>query len=128
MTRSLQSCPRRPRAALPGRLDVGDQRPGTRQVLGNGQAVLCSSLADQVSWESKTYQNSVFTRRLIEGLESKGNKTNLADAYDYLKDAVESEVLRDRGELQTPVLNTKLWLGSGAILAVKPAKPRPNLK
>lgn len=96
--------------------------------LGNGQAVLCSSLADQVSWESKSYQNSVFTRRLIEGLESKGNKTNLADAYDYLKDAVESEVLRDRGELQTPVLNTKLWLGSGAILAVKPAKPRPNLK
>jgi tetratricopeptide (TPR) repeat protein len=96
--------------------------------LGNGQAVLCSSLADQVSWESKTYQNSVFTRRLIEGLESKGNKTNLADAYDYLRDAVESEVLRDRGELQTPVLNTKLWLGSGAILAVEPAKPRPNLK
>lgn len=96
--------------------------------LGNGQAVLCSSLADQVSWESKNYQNSVFTRRLIEGLESKGNKTNLADAYDYLKDAVESEVLRDRGELQTPVLNTKLWQGSGAILAVKPARPRPNLK
>lgn len=97
-------------------------------VLGTGQAVLCSSLADQLSWESKTYQNSVFTRRLIEALNSKGEKTTLSDAYSYLRDAVESEVLRDRGALQTPVLNQKLWSGGDAILTVTPKNPRPGLK
>jgi tetratricopeptide (TPR) repeat protein len=95
--------------------------------LGKGQAVLCSSIADQLSWESKTYQNSVFTRRLIESLGVNGEKTTLQAAYKHLRDAVESEVLRDRGQLQTPVLNEKLWVGSDAMLSVKPTKPRPGL-
>jgi uncharacterized caspase-like protein len=95
--------------------------------LGKGQAVLCSSLADQLSWESKTYQNSVFTRRLIEALSAEGEKTTLQTAYKQLRDSVESEVLRDRGQLQTPVLNQKLWSGADAMLCVKPTKPRPGL-
>jgi uncharacterized caspase-like protein len=95
--------------------------------LGTGQAVLCSSLADQLSWESRNYQNSVFTRRLIEALSKDGDKTTLKSAYDYLRDAVESEVLRDRGQMQTPVLNEKQWSGSDAVLSVIPTKPRPGL-
>jgi tetratricopeptide (TPR) repeat protein len=98
----------------------------TELSLGTGQAVLCSSLADQVSWESSKYQNSVFTRRLIEALSVNGDKTTLKSAYDYLRDAVESEVLRDRGEVQTPVLNEKQWTGADAVLSVIPAKPRPG--
>lgn len=95
--------------------------------LGTGQAVLCSSLADQLSWESRNYQNSVFTRRLIEALSVNGDKTTLRTAYDYLRDSVESEVLRDRGQVQTPVLNEKQWVGSDAVLSVIPSKPRPGL-
>lgn len=95
--------------------------------LGKGQAVLCSSLADQLSWESKAYQNSVFTRRLIEALACNGEKTTLTEAYRYLRDTVESEVLHDRGELQTPILNAKQWQGADAVISIKPTKPRSSV-
>lgn len=94
---------------------------------GEGQAVLCSSLAEQISWESKTYHNSVFTRRLIDGLRSRGQDTKLTDAYDFMRDRVETEVLRDRGEEQTPVLNLSKWKGAPPVLSVVPASPRPGM-
>lgn len=99
----------------------------SKVTMGSGQAVLCSSLADQISWESKSYPNSVFTRRLIEALRSKGDKTKLTEAYQLLKDKVESEVLRDRGEEQTPVLNMKAWTGGEPMLGATPSNPRPGL-
>lgn len=95
--------------------------------VGTGQAVLCSSLADQVSWESKQYENSVFTRRLIEGLKQRGGSSSLSEAYAHMRSEVESEVLRDRGELQTPVLNMRSWAGADPILSAKPTSPRPGL-
>lgn len=85
---------------------------------GAGQSILCSSQADQVSWESKKYPNSVFTKRLMEGLVVDGDKTSLVKAYDYLKDKVESEVMTDRGERQTPILDTSLWSGDNVMIAV----------
>lgn len=100
--------------------DIENLKPGT------GQAILCSSLADQVSWESKQYENSVFTHRLIESLKQSG-KTPLTQAYTKLRSEVESEVLRDRGELQTPVLNMQSWNGTDPILSVTPASPRAGL-
>lgn len=90
--------------------------------IGRGQMIICSSLADQVSWESKTYENSVFTRRFIEALQSKGTQTGMLDAYNQLKIAVESEVLRDRGNLQTPMLLNQKWIGADPVLAVEVAK------
>jgi tetratricopeptide (TPR) repeat protein len=87
--------------------------------IGRGQMVLCSSLADQVSWESKNYENSVFTRRLMEALQSNGADTSVLDAYKRLKIAVESEVLRDRGNLQTPLLINQQWLGRDPVLAIE---------
>lgn len=75
-----------------------------------GQFVLCSSQANQQSWESKNYQNSVFTHWLIEGLKTKGPSTTLGDAYDFMKQRVEDEVLRDRGAQQTPLIK-KSWQG-----------------
>jgi tetratricopeptide (TPR) repeat protein len=77
---------------------------------GEGEILLCSSFADQVSWESKQYPNSVFTRRLIEGMQSKGPSTTFSQAFIATKNKVEEEVLRDRGELQTPIIK-KSWLG-----------------
>lgn len=96
--------------------------------LGSGQAILCSSLADQVSWESKNYENSVFTRKLIDALTKHGDRLGLTQAYDYLKSDVESEVLRDRGELQTPALNMKAWDGADPVLSVMPSSPRPGMQ
>jgi hypothetical protein len=117
-------------STVDGSGDKGLIRQGfdvSKVAMGSGQAVLCSSLADQVSWESKSYPNSVFTRRLLEALRSKGDKTKLTDAYQHLKDKVESEVLRDRGEEQTPVLNMKSWTGGEPVLGATPSNPRPGL-
>jgi uncharacterized caspase-like protein len=69
-----------------------------------GQIVVCSSSSDQVSWESKEYPNSVFTRRLIQALDSQGTETTLTDAYKLMKAKVEEEVLRDRQTLQNPAI------------------------
>ena len=87
--------------------------------IGSGQMVLCSSMAEQVSWESKKYENSVFTRRLIESLRVNKDKTTLLEAYKRLKILVESEVLRDRSNLQTPVIWNKDWSGKDPVLAVQ---------
>ena len=108
------------------KIEISDSQT-LRLHLGSGQSVLCSSLADQVSWESKRYQNSVFTKQLMEALQCKGTATTLTDAYNYLKDAVEQEVLRDQAVIQTPILNTKLWTGGDAVVAIKAAKPRKGL-
>lgn len=96
-------------------------------VSGTGQLVISSSMPDQVSWESKAEPNGVFTRYLIEGLRQKGTATKLGEAYSYMKDKVQEEVLRDRGVLQTPVLKSK-WEGSDLALLALPTKPRPGLK
>jgi uncharacterized caspase-like protein len=92
-------------------------------VQGSGQFVICSSQPNQVSWESKKYQNSVFTHFLIEGLKE---KTKLGEACNYMKDKVQQEVLRDRGELQDPVVGSH-WEGDDLVVGVVPAAPTPGL-
>jgi len=86
--------------------------------IGSGQMIICSSSADQVSWESKNYENSVFTRKLMEALQTSKERTTMWEAYKQLKILVETEVLRDRGDLQTPVMWNKTWQGQDPILAV----------
>jgi tetratricopeptide (TPR) repeat protein len=93
---------------------------------GCGQLVICSSQPNQVSWESKNYPNGVFTHYLLEGLRKHGSQTTLSDACQYMKDNVQNEVLKDRGELQTPVLKSK-WQGNDLILGVGPTAPQPGL-
>ncbi len=89
---------------------------------GTGQLVICSSEPNQVSWESRRYPNGVFTRKLIEALRGKDGKISLGDAFQQMKDSVLSEVLKDRGELQTPVLKSR-WSGKDLILSTPPARP-----
>ena len=85
--------------------------------VGEGQIVVASSLSGQLSWESENYPNSVFTRRLIEGLRLKGKTTGISDAFAYMRGKVEDEVLRDRGEMQTPIILTSGWSGGDLALA-----------
>jgi hypothetical protein len=71
----------------------------------SGQIILCSSEKSQQSWESQEYPNGVFTKRLIDALNSKGVGTKLGDAFIDLKSNVEGEVLRDRNQMQTPQIS-----------------------
>lgn len=90
---------------------------------GTGQMVICSSAPNQVSWESKQYPNGVFTHHLISSLRK---KTRLADAFDWLHDQVQTEVLQDRGELQTPVMKSQ-WKGNALSIIASPSGPRAGI-
>jgi tetratricopeptide (TPR) repeat protein len=97
------------------------------EAVGRGEIIIASSQADQVSWESRNYPNSTFTHGLLEGLAKKGKMTSLQEAFKYMKEKVEEEVLRDRAEIQTPVLITGKWQGGDLLLAAPPVEPRPGL-
>lgn len=99
-----------------GNFDVG-QIP-----MGKGMLIICSSEPNQVSWESKKYENGVFTKRLIDGFSSRGQYTRLNEAFKLLKDSVQKEVLEERGELQQPVMKS-VWKGDDLVLASKPVSP-----
>jgi TPR repeat protein len=90
---------------------------------GQGQIVISSSASNQRSFESKRYDNGVFTKQLIAALQAKGNKTTLNQAFNYLKERVETEVRFDRMLTQTPVMRSK-WSGGELILIAVPAAPR----
>lgn len=92
---------------------------------GSGQMVICSSDKNQTSWESKDYPNSVFTRSLIDSLQSAGINGDVNSVFDLVKDKVQSEVVRERGVLQTPVLEASKWSGKDLVVNCPPVKPRP---
>jgi len=93
---------------------------------GTGQLVISSSSPSQVSWESKAYENSIFTRCLIDALRKNGNATTLGDAFSSMRDKVQEQVLRERGVLQTPVLKSK-WKGEDLRISTPPTRPTPGL-
>ncbi len=93
-------------------------------IAGKGQIVISSSGAAQRSWESKRYQNGVFTRNLIEVLtKEQQDKSDIQSAFDDLKDKVQSEVKFDRQAFQTPVMHSK-WEGEPLRISAKPVSPR----
>ena len=93
---------------------------------GTGQLVISSSNTAEISWESKKYQNSVFTRCLIESLRQHGNATTLGEAFDNLHNTVREQVLLERGVLQEPILKSK-WKGLDLRISVPPSSPRPGI-
>lgn len=95
--------------------------------VGTGQLVICSSEPSQTSWEAREVPNSVFTRRLLEGLALKGKNTTLGDTFNYLQKKVQEDVLRDRGQMQTPVLKSK-WEGKDLVINTPPSEPRKGLQ
>ncbi|MCW5821546.1 MAG: SEL1-like repeat protein [Cyanobacteria bacterium TGS_CYA1] len=93
------------------------------ELAGKGQVVITSSSANERSWESKRYKNGVFTHNLIDALQQAGDGTNLADAFEDLKEKVLTEVQFDRKSTQTPVMNNQ-WSGESLALLKAPARPR----
>lgn len=90
---------------------------------GEGQIVISSSASNQRSFESKRYKNGVFTRQLIDALQVKPQNTSLNEAFNRLKEQVETEVRFDRQLEQTPVMRSR-WSGGELILLAVPAGPR----
>lgn len=92
---------------------------------GSGQMVICSSAPDEQSWESKRYENGVFTRKLLENLRKHGPKTPIEEAVQSSILDVNNEVKEDYpGMRQTPQLHSA-WKGEDLILAVRPIDPQP---
>lgn len=94
--------------------------------VGSGQMVIASSSEDQVSWESKNGTNGVFTANLLESLRKKGKDTTIGEMFSELKERVQEQVLRERGRMQTPVLESK-WKGNDLCIAAQPVNRRPGL-
>jgi outer membrane protein assembly factor BamE (lipoprotein component of BamABCDE complex) len=94
--------------------------------IGSGRMVIASSAEDQVSWESKNGTNGVFTAALLQSLRKKGKETTVGEMFTELKDRVQDQVLRERGRLQTPVLESK-WKGNDLCIAAAPVSRRPGL-
>jgi len=91
---------------------------------GSGQMVICSSTPEQQSWESKRYENGVFTKSFLEGLRNAGPKTTLSKAFATTEQLVQDEVREDYpGARQTPVLHSK-WNGNELIVGVRPSAPQ----
>ncbi|PWU01951.1 MAG: hypothetical protein C5B53_02255 [Candidatus Melainabacteria bacterium] len=90
---------------------------------GCGQMVICSSQPDQQSWESKRYQNGVFTKSLLDGLHKAGPKAPLSKAFGTMEQLVQDEVREDHpGARQTPIMHSK-WNGNDLVLAVPASNP-----
>lgn len=90
---------------------------------GTGQLVICSSDTNQVSWEGKNYQNSVFTKTLIDSLE-KQNNGPVTKVFEQVKEKVVEQVVQERGVMQTPVLEASKWSGNDLVLSCVPSQPR----
>jgi uncharacterized caspase-like protein len=85
---------------------------------GHTFEILCSARANEISWESKDYHNSVFTRHLIDALVKQGSKAVLPGAADAVREEVGREVRRARN--RTESVST---LGEGGPLNVQIAAP-----
>lgn len=90
---------------------------------GSGKLIICSSSPEESSWESKRYQNGVFTRKLLEGLRANGKRTTLGEAFQFVEKSVAAEVQEDYAAKQTPVMRSK-WNGNDLVLAVPSAAPQ----
>lgn len=109
--------------------EVGNFNP-EKLSQGSGQLIICSSQPEEKSWESRRYENGVFTRHLIDCMKSSGKSKELKDAFVEMQTKVSAEVKEDRQANQVPVLNSK-WEGRSLLLAAAPANPQklfPDIK
>ncbi|HEY9785555.1 MAG TPA: caspase family protein [Candidatus Obscuribacterales bacterium] len=79
------------------------------------QLLLSSSEGHERSWESKRYQNSIFTRQFINTLLLYPKYDDFNSLFSTMRDQVIREVSADfKGNTQTPKLSG-LWSGKGFV-------------
>jgi len=71
---------------------------------GIGSLVISSSAPDQRSWESDELKNSYFTRYFIDSLKDGNGSKSIDQAYSDMRSKVQASVLKDKGEMQTPIM------------------------
>lgn len=86
---------------------------------GIGSLVITSSSPDQRSWESDDIKNSYFTKFFIDSL--KNGNPSVDQAFNNMKQKVQQSVLKDKGEVQTPVMSGS-FCGPSLVLAVAPTE------
>jgi tetratricopeptide (TPR) repeat protein len=89
---------------------------------GTGSLVITSSSPDQRAWESDNLQNSFFTHYLIDSLKDNDGKKTIDQAFNEMKGKVETSVLKEKGEMQTPIMSGD-FQGPKLVLAVAPSAP-----
>lgn len=92
---------------------------------GVGSLVISSSSPEQRAWESDDLHNSYFTRYFIDALKESGTKTNsnIEQAFNTMRTKVQSTVLKDKGEVQTPVM-AGVFSGPSLVLSAPPTVNR----
>lgn len=95
---------------------------------GVGSLVISSSAPDQKAWESDDLHNSYFTRYFIDALKETGSKegsngNNIEQAFNAMRSKVQSTVLKDKGEVQTPVM-AGVFSGPSLMLSTPPTVNR----
>jgi hypothetical protein len=76
-----------------------------RVAQGRGRIVIASSQNDEMSWESDSYANGYFTFYLMEAMRQQNGFKNVTQLFDSLRGNVLTAVKRDKGEIQTPVID-----------------------
>lgn len=77
--------------------DEGDTR------LGNPLVLVTSTQNNQISWQSYTAKNSVFTRELIDELTKMGSDADLTAAVNAIGARVKQRVFEQRSRTQEPL-------------------------
>lgn len=92
---------------------------------GTGSLVISSSLPTERAWESDKIKNSFFTRYLIDSLSTDGGNIPIDTAFNKMRTRVQADVLKEKGELQTPVMGGA-FKGQQLILGVPPSAPHAS--
>jgi tetratricopeptide (TPR) repeat protein len=92
---------------------------------GIGSVVISSSSPNERAWESEKLKNSFFTRYLIDSLSDGDGTVPIDQAFDKMKSRVQADVLKDKGEVQTPVMGGN-FQGQKLVLGVPPATPHAS--
>lgn len=71
--------------------------------IGNPLVLVTSTQNNQISWQSYTAKNSVFTRELINELTKMGGNADLTDAVNAIGARVKQRVFEQRGRSQEPL-------------------------
>lgn len=95
--------------------------------LGNPLVIVTSTENNQISWQSFTAKNSVFTRELIDELMKMGSDADLTDAADAIGARVKQRVYEQRGLSQEPLSMASSGPNSShhINLAAPSSKPKP---
>lgn len=67
-----------------------------------GQLVITSSSPSEKSWESKRYQNGVFTGQFLQQLKGKSGSISVREFFPALREKVSLEVKEDDKQSQSP--------------------------